>query len=64
MAVEGVSDGRDLPVPSFQSQFAFWFSVWSADRPELAARARAEVNPAVDPWGYLAVIGELLAADA
>ena len=59
-----MTDERDLPVPSFQSQVAFWFAVWSADRPQLAARARAEVDPDADPWGYLAVLGELLAADA
>lgn len=51
----------DLPVPSFQSQVAFWFSVWSADHPELAERARADADPESDPWGYLAAWGELLA---
>ena len=51
----------DLPVPSFQSQVAFWFSVWSADRPDLVARARASADPDTDPWGYLAALGELLA---
>jgi hypothetical protein len=51
----------DLPVPSFQSHVAFWFSVWSADRPDLVERARASADPEVDPWGYLAALGELLA---
>jgi hypothetical protein len=50
-----------LPVPSFQSQVALWFSVWSADRPELVERARAAADPESDPWGYLAALGELLA---
>jgi hypothetical protein len=51
----------DLPVPSFQSQVAFLLSVWSADRPELADRARATPHPERDPWGYLVALGELLA---
>ena len=51
----------DLPVPSFQSQVAFWFSVWSADRPELVEQARAAADPESDPWGYLVALGELLA---
>ena len=62
--VEGdraVEDEADLPVPSFQSQVAFWFSVWSADRPELVERARAAADPGTDPWGYLVALGELLA---
>ena len=50
----------DRPVPSFQSQVAFWLGVWSVDRPDLVARARAEADPDADPWGYLAVLGELL----
>ena len=63
-AVEGdgvVRDEADLPVPSFQSQVALWFTVWSADRPELVDRARAVADPETDPWGYLAALGELLA---
>lgn len=63
-AVEGngvVAHEADLPVPSFQSQVAFWFSVWSADRPELVERARAAADPETDPWGYLVALGELLA---
>lgn len=52
---------EDLPVPSFQSQVGFWFSVWSADRPELVEQARAAADPESDPWGYLAALGELLA---
>lgn len=65
-AMEGddVVHETDLPVPSFQSQVAFWFSVWSADRPELVEQARATANPERDPWGYLAALGELLAAAA
>jgi hypothetical protein len=62
--VEGdsaVANEADLPAPSFQSQVAFWFSVWSADRPELIERARAAADPESDPWGYLAALGELLA---
>jgi hypothetical protein len=61
--VEGdrvVEDEADLPVPSFQSQVAFWFSVWSANRPELVERARAAADPESDPWGYLVALGELL----
>jgi hypothetical protein len=56
-----VANEADLPTPSFQSQVAFWFSVWSSDRPELVERARAAANPESDPWGYLAALGELLA---
>ncbi len=56
-----VEHEADLPVPSFQSQVAFWLSVWSADRPELVERARATAHPERDPWGYLAALGELLA---
>ena len=51
----------DLPLPSFQSHVAFWLAVWSADRPDLVARARAAADPDVDPWGYLAELGQLLA---
>lgn len=56
-----VANEADLPVPSFQSQVAFWFSVWSADRPELVERARAVADPEADPWGYLVALGDLLA---
>ena len=62
--VEGdgaVAHEAELPVPSFQSQVAFWFSVWGADHPELVERARAAADPERDPWGYLAALGELLA---
>lgn len=55
------AQGADLPVPSFQSQVAFWFAVWSAERPELVEQARAAADPERDPWGYLAALGELLA---
>jgi hypothetical protein len=64
MEGDDVVDEADLPVPSFQSQVAFWFSVWSADRPELVEQARATADPERDPWGYLAALGELLAAAA
>lgn len=65
--VEGdgaVAHEADLPVPPFQSQVALWFSVWSADHPELVERARAAADPESDPWGYLAALGELLAEAA
>lgn len=55
-------DEADLPMPSFASHVAFWFGVWSADRPDLVAQARAVADPDDDPWGYLAALGELLAA--
>ena len=63
LAVAGdqISAEEDLPVPRFQSHVAFWLGVWSADRPDLVARARAEADPESDPWGYLAVLGQLLA---
>ncbi len=62
VAGEGVTgDEADLPMPSFQSHVALWLSVWSADRPDLVARARALVDPDTDPWGYLAALGQLLA---
>ena len=64
MEGDRVVSEADLPVPSFQSQVAFWFSVWSADRPELIAQARATADPERDPWGYLVALGELLAGVA
>ena len=59
----GASAGEqgELPALSFQRQVALWMEVWSADRPDLVDRARAEVDPERDPWGYLAVLGQLLA---
>ncbi len=62
MAGEDVRrDEADLPMPSFQSHVAFWLGVWSADRPDLVARARALADPDTDPWGHLAALGQLLA---
>ena len=63
VASVGADPGEEaeLPVPSFQSQVALWFAVWSADRPDLVARARVAADPRVDPWGYLAALGQLLA---
>ena len=52
---------EDLPVPSFQNQVAFWFSLLSADHPGLVEQARAVADPESDPWGYLVALGELLA---
>jgi hypothetical protein len=58
---QGKGDIADLGLPSFQSHVAFWLAVWSAERPDLVERARARVDPDVDPWGYLAELGQLLA---
>jgi len=50
------------PVPTFQDEVWLWLEVWSADRPELREQARRLADPAVDPWGYLAHLGELVLA--
>jgi len=44
----------------FRDQVALWLEVWTVGRPELAEQARAVADPAQDPWGYLAALGELV----
>lgn len=61
MAIGAVVSDEDLPMPSFRDHVGFWLALWSADRPELVARARAQADPERDPWGYYAVLGQLLA---
>jgi hypothetical protein len=56
---EGDDQLSDL---TFQDQVWLWLEVWSADRPELREEARRLADPAVDPWGYLAHLGELILA--
>jgi hypothetical protein len=56
---EGDDQLSDL---TFQDQVWLWLEVWSADKPELREEARRLANPAVDPWGYLAHLGELILA--
>ena len=48
-------------MPSFRDHVGYWLALWSADRPDLVARARAEADPERDPWGYYAALGQLLA---
>jgi hypothetical protein len=54
-------EGEDGPDVSFQDHVRLWLEVWSADRPDLRARARRAADPDTDPWGYLACLGELIA---
>ena len=52
----------DLPTPSLLSEVAFWFAVWSAGHPDFDVRARSVADPELDPWGYLAALGDELLA--
>lgn len=56
----GATDHDGLPDVRFQDQVGLWLEVWAADRPELREQARRRADPAADPWGYLAELGELL----
>lgn len=47
---------------TFRDQVGLWLEVWTADAPELRAQAREAADPALDPWGYLIALGELVAA--
>ena len=58
-----LGEGDDGPDVSFQDHVWLWFEIWSADHPNLRSRARAMADPAIDPWGYLACLGELIAAE-
>lgn len=60
MALTGDA-AEPLPLLGFQDQVRLWLEVWGAAKPELAERARLVADPAVDPWGYLAELGEALA---
>ena len=48
---------------TFQDEVWLWLEVWTADRPALRAEARRRADPSVDPWGYLAHLGELILAE-
>ena len=53
----GFDDGAPM---TFRDQVGLWLEVWTADAPELRARARELADPDSDPWGYLIALGELL----
>lgn len=51
---------QHAPLADFQNQVWLWLEVWTADRPHLREQARQLADPRVDPWGYLAHLGELI----
>ena len=64
VAAVSTSDADDAgPDLSFRDEVWLWLEVWTADRPALRAEARRRADPSVDPWGYLAHLGELILAE-